>query len=213
MKISLMKLWVKSKTHKFLKTKLKSNLVKGSLLLLLASFLIFLTYQECMQDRNNTLISYTDTSDKIFDYLTINETLEIMKDKTGIIVFVNDKKTTNRFIDLLYNKELKENIYVCNVKKEEIVLTLNDENEAIIKQKPSQDYNDLLDRLGAYSETYYLLDDEYNIIETNYKRIITPMVLFVKNGKILFSHFIHDEETTDEELLEIYSKGFSLLKD
>lgn len=213
MKISLMKLWVKSKTHKFLKTKLKSNLVKGSLLLLLASFLIFLTYQECMQDRNNTLISYTDTSDKIFDYLAIKETLEIMKDKTGIIVFVNDKKTTNRFIDLLYNKELKENIYVCNVKKEEIVLTLNDENEAIIKQKPSQDYNDLLDRLGAYSETYYLFDDEDNIIETNYKRIITPMVLFVKNGKILFSHFIHDEETTDEELLEIYSKGFSLLKD
>ncbi len=163
-----------------------------------------------MQGRNSSLISYSDTNDKIFDYIKIKDVLDVLKDKTGILVIINDKKDTNRFIDLLYSKELKENIYVCNVKNDEVVLSL--ENDKVkVKQKPSQDYKNLLNRFGAYSEDYYLIDDDENIIETNYKRIITPMVLFVKNGKILFSHFVNDQETTDEELLAIYSKGFSLL--
>ena len=99
MKTSLMKLWVKLKTHKF-KKKFKNNIVKGSLLLIAASFLIFLTYKECMQERNKELVSFLNSHNNIFEYLSIKETLKVLEDKTGIVVFVNDRKDINKFIDL-----------------------------------------------------------------------------------------------------------------
>lgn len=209
MKTSLMKLWVKLKTHKF-KKKFKNNIVKGSLLLIAASFLIFLTYKECMQERNKELVSFLNSHNNIFEYLSIKETLKVLEDKTGIVVFVNDRKDINKFIDLLYDKDNSVPLYVCNVKSDETILKLDEEDNVIVKQRPSKDYKNLLERLGSFTEEYYLKKED-EIIETDYKRIITPMVLFVKNGKTMFSHYISDEELTDEELLDIYSKGFELV--
>ena len=40
----------------------------------------------------------------------------------------------------------------------------------------------------------------------------TPMVMFVKEGNILFSSSIVDDSITDEDLNVLYKKGFSLLK-
>lgn len=196
-----------------MKKKLKNNIVKGSLLLIIASFLIFLTYEESIQDRNKELISLMESTDKVFEYISINETLEVLKDKTGVILFINDKKDINNFLDLLYNKDRNLTIYVCNVKNDETILKLDKNNNVILRQRPSKAYKNLLDRLGAYAENYYLKNEE-EIIETDYKRINTPMVLFIKNGNILFSHYIiEEEELSTEELLEIYDKGFELIEE
>lgn len=210
MKILLMKLWGKLKTRKF--KKLKSNMMKGSLLFIVASFLIFLTYEETMQDRDNYLYALTDNKNSIFEKVSVKEVTNILNNNTGVVLFVNDKKDINSFLDLLYDKEDNTNIYVCNVKNDEIVLELDDNNNPIVKQRASKDYKLLLDRLGSYNETYYLTTSE-DIIETDYKRIVTPMVLFVKNGNIMFSHYVIEEENlTSEELLDIYSQGFELIK-
>lgn len=209
MKTSLMKLWVKLKTHKFRK-KLKNNILKGSLLIIVASFLIFLTYEECMQERNKELISYLNDHENIFEYISIKETINVLENKTGIVIFVNDRKDINKFIDLLYDKDKNIPLYICNVKNDETILKLDETDNIIVKQRPSKDYKNLLERLGSFTEEYYFKKDD-EIIETDYKRIITPMVLFVKNGKTMFSHYISDEELTNEELLDIYSKGFELV--
>ena len=163
-----------------------------------------------MQERNKELVSFLNSHNNIFEYLSIKETLKVLEDKTGIVVFVNDRKDINKFIDLLYDKDNSVPLYVCNVKSDETILKLDEEDNVIVKQRPSKDYKNLLERLGSFTEEYYLKKED-EIIETDYKRIITPMVLFVKNGKTMFSHYISDEELTDEELLDIYSKGFELV--
>lgn len=206
-----MKLWVKLKTHKFRK-KIKNNILKGSLLIIVASFLIFLTYEECMQERNKELISYLNDHENIFEYISIKETINVLENKTGIVIFVNDRKDINKFIDLLYDKDKNIPLYICNVKNDETILKLDETDNIIVKQRPSKDYKNLLERLGSFTEEYYFKKDD-EIIETDYKRIITPMVLFVKNGKTMFSHYISDEELTNEELLDIYSKGFELVEE
>lgn len=210
MKILLMKLWGKLKARKL--KKLKSNMMKGSLLFIVASFLIFLTYEETMQDRDNYLYALTDNKNSIFEKVSVKEVINVLNNNTGVVLFVNDKKDINGFLDLLYDKEEDTNIYVCNVKNDEIVLELNENDNPVVKQRASKDYKLLLDRLGSYNETYYLNTSE-DIIETDYKRIVTPMVLFVKNGNIMFSHYVIEEENlTNEELLDIYSQGFELIK-
>lgn len=212
MKTLLMKLWVKSKTHKLAKKIFKNNIIKGGLLLIIASFLIFLTYEENIQDRDKELLSFIESTDKIFEYVNVKDIIKILDNNNGVILFINDRKDINKFLDLLYDKEKDIPIYVCNVKNDELVLGLDQSKNVIVKQRASLNYKKLIERLGSYTENYFI-KDENDVIETDYKRIITPMVMFVKNGNILFSHYIIDEEElTDDELLDIYSKGFELVE-
>lgn len=212
MKTLLMKLWVKSKTHKLAKKIFKNNIIKGGLLLIIASFLIFLTYEENIQDRDKELLSFIESTDKIFEYVNVKDIIKILDNNNGVILFINDRKDINKFLDLLYDKEKDIPIYVCNVKNDEIVLGLDQSKNVIVKQRASLNYKKLIERLGSYTENYFI-KDENDVIETDYKRIITPMAMFVKNGNILFSHYIIDEEElTDDELLDIYSKGFELVE-
>lgn len=179
---------------------------------IVASFLIFLTYEETMQDRGNYLYALTDDTKSLFEKVSVKEVVNVLDNYTGVVLFVNDRKDINEFLSLLYDEETEASIYVCNVKNDEVVLELSDNNNVVVKQRASKDYKLLLDRLGSYTETYFLNTNE-DIIETDYKRIVTPMVLFVKNGNILFSHYIIEEENlTNDELLEIYSQGFELIK-
>ena len=78
-------------------------------------------------------------------------------------------------------------------------------------KRQTKDYETLLEKLGSYTEKYTLEDSDNNIIDTGYKKIYTPMVMFIKNGKIIFSHYIYDSSLEDDDLKEIYSKGINLL--
>lgn len=210
MKTSQMKLEVKSKTHK--KSKLaKEKLIKRSLCIIFGFFLILITYYEKMVEKDKlSLITYNNNN--LYTNVTKNNLLNILDKGTGIVIFINDKKTTNRIINLLYKINTNESIYLYNIKDEEIILNL-DNSEIVVEQEPTDFYNKVINKLGSHANYYLLKRNDGSIIKTNNKKIYTPMVLFIKNGKILLSHYITDEDITDEELLDIYKKGFLMLKE
>ena len=71
-----------------------------------------------------------------------------------------------------------------------------------------------MSELGSFSEVYAIKNDFGEYINTGYQKIYTPLVVFVKDGNILYSLYLsQDEEISDEELKEIYLYGFKLLND
>lgn len=187
----------------------KNKLIKGSLSILLGFLFVFLTYLDINIDKSkNNLITYNN---KLFNYIDASELLNVLDKEKGVIVVVNDRKDINRLINILLTLNVSENIYVYNSREDEIILELT-EKEIIVKQKPSKEYEKLLNKLGSFTDRYLVSTPSGNYIETEYYKIYTPMVLFVNKGEIVFSNYIHDDKVTDEELKTIYKKGINLLE-
>lgn len=210
MKTSQMKLEAKSKTHK--NKKQTKQIIKRSLCILIGFFLILITYFDLLIEKDEiSLITYNNNN--LYTNVEKNDLLNIIEKETGIIVFINDKKTTNRIINLIYKTNTNENIYLYNLKNDEPHLELNKEDELVIKKEPSELYNKLINKLNPYIGYNKLIKKDKSIVKTTYKMIYTPMVLFVKNGKILLSHYISENEVNDEELLNVYKQGSLMLKE
>lgn len=188
---------------------IKINVSKSSLYVIIGFFLILLFYQDMKTPKVNDLAL---VNNKMLTNVNGQELLDILESKTGVVLVVNDKVDINRILDILINYKTNENIYVYNAKYDEVVLGLDDEENVIIKQEPSKIYNKILDELGSYADKYYVYDSWNTPIDTRYLRMYTPMVMFVKEGNILFSSSIVDDSITDEDLNVLYKKGFSLLK-
>lgn len=187
----------------------KNKLIKGSLSILLGFLFVFLTYLDINIDKSeNNLITYNN---KLFNYIDASELLNVLDKEKGVIVVVNDRKDINRLINILLTLNVNENIYVYNSREDEIILELT-EKEIIVKQKPSKEYEKLLNKLGSFTDRYLVSTPSGNYIETEYYKIYTPMILFVNKGEIVFSNYIHDDKVTDEELKTIYKKGINLLE-
>lgn len=187
----------------------KNKLIKGSLSILLGFLFVFLTYLDINIDKSeNNLITYNN---KLFNYIDASELLNVLDKEKGVIVVVNDRKDINRLINILLTLNVNENIYVYNSREDEIILELT-EKEIIVKQKPSKEYEKLLNKLESFTDRYLVSTPSGNYIETEYYKIYTPMVLFVNKGEIVFSNYIHDDKVTDEELKTIYKKGINLLE-
>lgn len=187
----------------------KNKLIKGSLSILLGFLFVFLTYLDINIDKSkNNLITYNN---KLFNYIDASELLNVLDKEKGVIVVVNDRKDINRLINILLTLNVNENIYVYNSREDEIILELT-EKEIIVKQKPSKEYEKLLNKLGSFTDRYLVSTPSGNYIETEYYKIYTPMVLFVNKEEIVFSNYIHDDKVTDEELKAIYKKGINLLE-
>lgn len=188
----------------------KNKLINGSLSILLGFLFVFLTYLDINIDKSeNNLITYNNN--KLFNYIDASELLNVLDKEKGVIVVVNDRKDINRLINILLTLNVNENIYVYNSREDEIILELT-EKEIIVKQKPSKEYEKLLNKLGSFTDRYLVSTPSGNYIETEYYKIYTPMVLFVNKGEIVFSNYIHDDKVTDEELKTIYKKGINLLE-
>lgn len=188
---------------------IKINVSKSSLYVIIGFFLILLFYQDMKTPKVNDLAL---VNNKMLTNVNGQELLDILESKTGVVLVVNDKVDINRILDILINYKTNENIYVYNAKYDEVVLGLDDEENVIIKQEPSKIYNKILDELGSYADKYYVYVSWNTPIDTGYLRMYTPMVMFVKEGNILFSSSIVDDSITDEDLNVLYKKGFSLLK-
>ncbi len=197
---------------KFLNKKTKNELIKLSLCTLAGFLLLFLTYFDTILDRDDiSLITYNDNQNKIFTNVTNKELMHVLDKETGIIILINSRKTANRIINLLVDVKTNEKIYIYNMKNDETILKLNEDDSVSVKQHPSDFYNNLINKLGLYAEDYTIIKEDGKEIKTDYKKIYAPTVLFVKDGKILLSHYISDEEIEDKDLLEVYSQGHKIL--
>lgn len=194
-----------------MKKKTKKKIIKGSLYIITSFLFICITYLEAHLEKDEiSLITYNNEN-KVYTSLTEKNVVNYLEQKTGVFLLTNNRKDITKYIDLLYKSNIKENIYVYNVKNDEIILELVN-NEIKIKQEPSKLYEELIDHLGLYSETY-LINNESEFIETKYKKIYTPVIMFIKDGRILYSHFIYGVDYSEEELIDIYKSGYEMLKE
>lgn len=189
--------------------KLKNKISKGSLYILIGFFFILITLMDLNKSNENDLIVHND---KIITNVTPGELLDILDSKTAIVIITHDKVDSNRIVNILLDLKVKDNFYICNVKNDELILEFSsDEEEVLVSQHSTKDYESLLDKLGSYTEKYTLSDSNNNIVDTGYKKIYTPMVMFIKEGNIMFSHYIYDDSIEDEDLKDVYSKGLNLI--
>ena len=189
----------------------KKKIIKGSLLII-SSFL-FLSLINYENKLDKTLISLNEKKENtVFTYVDKVSLMNILSNETGVVILTNSKTTSNRFINLLFEVKEQYKIYVYNMKNDEIKLTLTDNNEIEIEKESSEFYNKLLDILGSYAEDYILYDKNNERIKTDYKIIYTPTVLFIKDGKIKYSHAFIDNTLEDSDLLSIYKEAIKSLK-
>lgn len=191
------------------KKKKNNKYLKRSLCIVLGFFFVLLTYFDFKVDKTkNDLVTYND---QIFTNVNSAELLNILDNKKGIVLIVNDRKDINRLISLVMKININERIYVYNAKDEELVLELSN-NEVVVKQNMSKNYEKLLQKLGSFTERYLIQTPSGNLVETGYFKINTPTTLFVSDGRVIFSSYIKDHSVSDDDLVNVYKKGLNLLE-
>ena len=191
------------------KKKKNNKYLKRSLCIVLGFFFVLLSYFDFKVDKTkNDLVTYND---QIFTNVNSAELLNILDNKKGIVLIVNDRKDINRLISLVMKININERIYVYNAKDEELVLELSN-NEVVVKQNMSKNYEKLLQKLGSFTERYLIQTPSGNLVETGYFKINTPTTLFVSDGRVVFSSYIKDDNVSDDDLVNVYKKGLNLLE-
>ncbi len=191
------------------KKKKNNKYLKRSLCIVLGFFFVLLSYFDFKVDKTkNDLVTYND---EIFTNVNSAELLDILDNKKGIVLIVNDRKDINRLISLVMKININGRIYVYNAKDEELVLELSN-NEVVVKQNMSKNYEKLLQKLGSFTERYLIQTPSGNLVETGYFKINTPTTLFVSDGRVVFSSYIKDDNVSDDDLVNVYKKGLNLLE-
>lgn len=156
---------------------------------------------------NNSHTTYKKIKNKVFDVLTSDT----------VIIFTSENTEASKAKKILYNAAVISDyrpIYEVDLTTEEIEIELVDNKNIKITKEPTEFYKKLLSELGSFSEVYAIKNDFGEYINTGYQKIYTPLVVFVKDGNILYSHYLsQDEEISDEELKEVYLYGFKLLSE
>lgn len=202
----------------------KKLLIRIMAMLLGIAFLFLIIYiplKNNNKDNNNLLavLNKSETKYKDADQNKIIELLTSSKEVTVIYLGGIDKQYFN-ILETLYNTSLNyhnvKNIYYYDIEKEKTILEMNENNDIIIKKEGTDFYNKLLNLLGSFTEVYALHNKFNEPINSGYKTIYTPMVLFVKNGKILYSHYLEKIDLNKEEfksLETIYNSGFKKISE
>lgn len=193
---------------KIIKKRMAMLVVAIFLLLIIINFESIRNNDESMLlSLNSNHTSYKKIKDKVFDIL----------DGDAVIMFTSDKTETEKAKKLLYNVAVINDygtIYEVDLTNEELEIELVNNIDINITKEPTDFYKRLLTKLGSFSEVYAIKNSRGDYVNTGYQKIYTPLVVFVKDGNILYSHYLNSEEDiTEKELKEVYLYGFKLLKD
>ena len=193
---------------KIIKKRMAMLVVAIFLLLIIINFESIRNNDESMLlSLNSNHTSYKKIKDKVFDIL----------DGDAVIMFTSDKTETEKAKKLLYNVAVINDygtIYEVDLTNEELEIELVNNIDINITKEPTDFYKRLLTKLGSFSEVYAIKNSRGDYVNTGYQKIYTPLVVFVKDGNILYSHYLNGEEDiTEKELKEVYLYGFKLLKD
>lgn len=156
-------------------------------------------FKEEYESLNGEVTPYNQTYPKVnisydnIEYITIDETLEMLTTGTGVIYIgyaecVYCRSAIQVLSDTAKNTDL-DKIYYLDISEVWDVREVDYNGNITIKIAAHEKYDDLLNKLGDYYlESYDIADKDGDMIETGEKRVITPAVLFVVNGKIVSSN-------------------------
>ena len=181
-------------------------------------------YEELNGKKSSTgeeYISLDIDKDNIIKYGSVDEIIDIIKSNTGVIYFgYSECLKCRNVVDVLLDvsgSTSVDNIYYLNVKDIRDRLSIDENNNIITEVETTEEYKELLEVLDSVLDEYILKDKDGNDIDTGEKRLYAPLVVFVKNGKIVGSHegtvSTHIEgdlsKEEREELYNIYNKNIN----
>ena len=173
---------------------------------------------EKTDDNKEKYLKVDISEDNLYVYKNDSEILDVLKNKTGIILFGYSKCSYCRSMVSILNDVAKEHkldtIYYLDI------LNIRDSYEimeqTVVKlTSGTNSYYEMLNILSEYLSDYYIKDSndvEYN---TGVKRIYAPTVVAVKDGKIVGFHegtlddVLNNKELDkkqEKELKKIYEK-------
>lgn len=179
-------------------------------------------YEELNGKKSSTgeeYISLDIDKDNIIKYSSVDEVIDIIKSDTGVIYFGYPECLKCRnVIDVLLDvsgSTSVDTIYYLNVKDIRDRLSIDENGNITTEVEATEEYKELLEVLDSILEEYILKDKDGNDIDTGEKRLYAPLVVFVKNGKIVGSHegtvptHIEGDLSKEEreELYDIYKKN------
>ena len=165
--------------------------------------------------------------ENVIKYADVNEILDILKSKTGVIYFgYPECPWCRNAVPVLLNAAVGTGlarIYYYNANQIKNILEVDNDGNIIEKQKEKEGYRELLAALDDILKEYTLTDKNGKEVKTGEKRIYVPLVVFVKDGKIIGYHeatvdsqedpykVLDDKQT--EELYNIYVENILKVQD
>lgn len=191
----------------------KKLLIRISAILLICIAFLFLIIVDPYKNIEEEKVALLDGEEKIFSKITKQELLKLFNNSTAVVYIGKINNEDSKVIEKVYDsarKSLIDKIYYINIEDEKSILKYENDSVVVIKEETNF-FKKLLDKLGSFAETYKLYNQYNEPINSGYKTIYTPMVIFIRNGKVIFTHYIDSLDKTDEELNlleDIYIEGF-----
>jgi thiol-disulfide isomerase/thioredoxin len=154
-------------------------------------------------------------------YSSADEIVDVIENKTGIIYLGYPECPWCRNAVPVLLEAAKQigidTIYYLNMHDIRDKKSLDDDGNIIIEEEGTEDYKKLLEALGDNASIYEGLNDD------SIKRIYVPLVIFVKDGKIIKTHestvesqedpYVSLDESQTKELLSIYKDAIHEMLD
>ncbi len=151
---------------------------------------------------NNKLYPEVSISnDNPVKYSSYDEIFEVLKSGTGVIYFgFPECPWCRNLVPVMLSaaKEVEiDTIYYLNIKDDRDVLMLNENGDIITEKEGNKKYFELVEKLDSILDDYILTDNDGKSVSAGEKRIYTPLLIFVKNGKIIAHHTDTVDSQTD----------------
>lgn len=151
---------------------------------------------------NNKLYPEVSISnDNPVKYSSYDEIFEVLKSGTGVIYLgFPECPWARNLVPVMLSaaKEVEiDTIYYLNIKDDRDVLMLNENGDIITEKDGNKKYFELVEKLDSILDDYILTDNDGKSVSTGKKRIYTPLLIFVKNGKIIAHHTDTVDSQTD----------------
>lgn len=146
-----------------------------------------------VNSNNNKLYPKVSISkNNVVKYSSYDEVLEILKSGSGVIYFGYPECPWCRNLVPVLLSAAKESeldtIYYLNIKNDRDLLILDDESKIKTEKEGSKKYFELLKALDSILDDYVLTSNDGKEVSAGHKRIYVPLVVFVKDGKIIAHH-------------------------
>lgn len=143
--------------------------------------------------------------DNVIKYSSYDEIFEILKSGTGVIYLGYPECPWCRNLVptmLMAANEVEiDTIYYLNIKEDRDFLILDDNKKVVTQKEGSKQYYKLVEALDSVLDDYVLTTSEGKEVNTGKKRIYVPIVIFVKEGKIVGKHIDTVESQKDPYVL------------
>lgn len=184
---------------------------KGVTILIVAFLLLISMHFESLRgfENNTSLISYNEHT--IIEKLNRYNLMSQMN-KDAVILFTSQKTDNKESEKAFYDASVlsgASKIYKYDITEDEGELKYENGKVKVVK-KQSKLYKNVLEKLDDFAEVYALENEYGDLIDSGYKKIYTPYVVFIKDGNIVYSHYLSSEEQISE-LKDVYLEGYKMI--